>query len=225
MSDVVLANSWSDLDRVADAMNHVYQPKRPPYGIDKRSWYVAEAEESLRVNSKLVRELFDSMEDAPARIPHIDHARWKVFCSTRLKRGAGYCSSVHMKIAFSSVLIDHGSHVDIADTIQHEVAHAIVFYSDTGHHGPVWRLVAAILGARLDYVRYRSPDSILKAHIKEARYVMYCTGCEKPIDVLFRKPRRKNAEYSCKDCRSDVLRITKRKGEPWHDGLIPTKRA
>jgi predicted SprT family Zn-dependent metalloprotease len=123
-------------------------------------------------------------------------AGWTVEVSARAVRTLGLCSHRRKVIRLSRAHIELNHEGEVMDTVRHEVAHALV---GPGHgHGPVWRRMAAAVGARP--VRC-SRDAVLPP----GRWVAVCHSCRMSF-YKYRRPNLTRARW-CRACGRDRGRL------------------
>jgi predicted SprT family Zn-dependent metalloprotease len=118
---------------------------------------------------------------------------WRVQI-TRKKRQLGYCNYLTRTIALSGFHLDTDDDLEIADTILHEIAHAIAG-SDAGH-SEKWVRVARAIGC----------SGMIKASLKLERYpwISVCATCGR---VLRRVALPKLKQ--CKACGASIRWVGK----------------
>lgn len=95
------------------------------------------------------------------------------------------------------------------DTFLHEVAHAIVEVGgssrDLGHHGPIWRSVAAKLGCDTSA---RSFDRVAGKALREhrARRLKVVARCERcAVDIRRTRALKRNRRWTCGRCGTELV--------------------
>lgn len=107
------------------------------------------------------------------------------------KSSLGLCKYVSKTIFLSRPMVEINSEEIIANTILHEIAHALCD-KDAGH-GPEWKRMAIKVGAR--------PERCTTlASSVPGRYVAICPIKHGEIAQLYKRPIR-NREYYCTACK------------------------
>ncbi len=119
------------------------------------------------------------------------------------KRRAGQCRYRFKTISLSVHFVRRNSIEEVAETILHEIAHAIAGWE--AGHGEAWKRVCRRIGCR-PVACYDSNT----VKMPKGNWVAACKGCGKEFHSI-RKPKYVNHPtvfYSCKRCGQDKGRLT-----------------
>jgi predicted SprT family Zn-dependent metalloprotease len=115
-------------------------------------------------------------DDLIAEYP--DLMGWTVRFSSRARRRLGLCNYTRKVIQLSSAFIELNGEDLVAETVKHEIAHALT----PGHgHDEIWKRMAVLVGAphiRCANIAVRPPG----------RWVAVCPTCER-VFFMYRRPK------------------------------------
>jgi predicted SprT family Zn-dependent metalloprotease len=111
----------------------------------------------------------------------------------RAKRRFGQCRYMSATISLSAHLVRLNDAETVADTIRHEVAHALA--GSGAGHGPKWRAMCRVTGANpqrcYDSAEVVNPD---------APWALVCPQCAASTPRF----RRTRSRFLCRHCRVEV---------------------
>lgn len=127
------------------------------------------------------------------------------------KRRLGACKHRTKRIEITEYYARHSPAEMVLDTLMHEIAHALA--GPIAGHGPVWKAVAARLGAQP-----RACQSSPAAAVPPGDWQATCASCSKTYH-LYRQPRSLNG-YRCK-CEQRSSLIFEYRGDPARKPIVP----
>jgi predicted SprT family Zn-dependent metalloprotease len=111
----------------------------------------------------------------------------------RALRRFGCCRWTRRVISLSRVLTPVCSQEEIANTIKHEIAHALVGYSRGDIHGWQWQQMAIKVGARPERCM-----AIAGKEMPKTRYTLYCSNCD--TEIPRHRITTKSRLIACRRC-------------------------
>jgi predicted SprT family Zn-dependent metalloprotease len=127
------------------------------------------------------------------------------------KRRLGACKYRTKRIEIAEYHARNNPAETVLDTLLHEIAHAIA--GSAARHGPVWKAIAARLGAR-PVACDDSDETVVKPGDWQAK----CPACAKTFH-LYKRPRSLSG-YRCK-CKARSPLIFEFMGDPAHKPAVP----